>query len=168
MVLRDGIWGTNGEQDIIKMLLTHLTIPVATYEPLQDLGKSSPSHQRCWFRNAPDSNSTQVSRLSRYMFDAAGRIQNGVLYLPSLHQEMAPLLLIETAVRYISRFRQSVHIDRSSWVSCGSTTDLKSCPTNSIDYVFTDPPFGTTSSTLNSIFCGNLGFAYIQILHKRL
>ncbi len=84
----------------------------------------------------------KLSKLSRFMFDAAGRIQNGVLYIPSLHQEMSPLLLLDVAVGYIARYRDSICLDRSTWITTESTTGLQSIPDDSIDYVFTDPPFG--------------------------
>ena len=144
MVLRDGIWGDQWRAGYHKDV-THAH-HYYTRRNLRTIAgfweKALPHIKDAGLGMLLTATALKLSRLSRYMFDAAGRIQNGVLYIPSLHQEMSPFLLLETAVRYISRFRQSVCIDRSSWVSCGSTTDLKSCPTNSIDYVFTDPPFG--------------------------
>lgn len=144
MVLRDGIWGDQWRAGYHKDV-THAH-HYYTRRNLRTIAgfwqKALPRIKDAGLGMLLTATALKLSRLSRYMFDAAGRIQNGVLYIPSLHQEMSPFLLLETAVRYISRFRQSVCVDRSNWVSCGSTTDLKSCPTNSIDYVFTDPPFG--------------------------
>jgi len=46
--------------------------------------------------------------MARYMFDAAGRIQNGILYVPSLRQEMAAPLLLSKAIDYIGRYRDII------------------------------------------------------------
>lgn len=85
----------------------------------------------------------KLSRMSRFQFDAVGRIQNGVLYLPSLFQEMSPFLLLPVAVEYIGRFHNAVRMEaETTIVSTGSATGLKTVPDCTVDYVFTDPPFG--------------------------
>ena len=106
------------------------------------------------------STSLKLSRMSRFQFDAVGRIQNGVLYLPSLFQEMSPLLLMRVAVRYIGRYQQAVSMERETVaISTGSATDLRVLPDASVDYVFTDPPFGGNImySELNFIWESWLG-----------
>lgn len=144
MVLRDGIWGDQWRAGYHKDVTN--AHHYYTKRNLRTLAAF-------WNRARPHIHTTGVgmlltatalklSRLSRYMFDAAGRIQNGVLYIPSLHQEMSPILLLNTAVRYIARFRSSVDIDHSTCISSSSTNDLRGVTSNTVDYIFTDPPFG--------------------------
>ncbi|MEI8183687.1 MAG: DNA methyltransferase, partial [Desulfomonile sp.] len=144
MLLRDGVWGDQWRagyhKDVTNAHHYYTRRNLRTIAAFWQ--KALPHIKDVGVGMLLTATALKLSRLSRYMFDAAGRIQNGVLYIPSLHQEMSPLLLLDTAVRYISRFRSSVDIDRSCCVSCGSTTDLRGFPGNSIDYVFTDPPFG--------------------------
>jgi DNA-directed RNA polymerase subunit RPC12/RpoP len=144
MVLRDGVWGDQWRAGYHKDV-THAH-HYYTRRNLRTLAsfweKASVHLHDVGMGMLLTATALKLSRLSRYMFDAAGRIQNGVLYIPSLHQEMSPLLLLRTAVRYIARYRSSVKINRSCAISCGSTTNLSTCPSSSVDYIFTDPPFG--------------------------
>ncbi len=84
----------------------------------------------------------KLSWMARYMFDSAGRIQNGILYVPSLRQEMSASLLMPTSVGYIERYRAAVSGDRAACITTESCTHLRSVPSDSVDYIFTDPPFG--------------------------
>lgn len=71
---------------------------------------------------------------------------SGTLYIPSLIKELNMFEYIDRKLygakgiiqplRTISQFKNDVII------STGSTTDLSNVPANSIDYIFTDPPFG--------------------------
>ena len=103
----------------------------------------------------------KLSWMARYMFDAAGRIQNGILYIPSLRQEMAAPLLLSKVINYIGRYRGIISAERSSAIATESCTSLASIPDNSIDYIFTDPPFGHNIqySELNAVWEYWLGVA---------
>ena len=45
--------------------------------------------------------------------------------------------------RKIKRYLEANLVNDSNIVSTGSCTDLRNVPSNSIDYIFTDPPFGS-------------------------
>jgi DNA-directed RNA polymerase subunit RPC12/RpoP len=104
MVLRDGIWGDQWRagyhKDVTNAHHYYTRRNLRTVATFWD--KAIPYINQTGVGMLLTTTALKLSRLSRYMFDAAGRIQNGVLYIPSLHQEMSPLLLLETAVRYIS------------------------------------------------------------------
>lgn len=68
-----------------------------------------------------------------------GTALSGTLYIPSFSMEVNSLLTFEGK---INRYVPWNYEEKGAIVSCQSTTDLQNVPTNSIDYVFTDPPFG--------------------------
>jgi DNA modification methylase len=67
--------------------------------------------------------------------------RRGTLYIPSNQVEMSvPLLLRE---RFNQLNKSTGKISEKSIVSTGSTTDFDKIVSNSLDYVFIDPPFGS-------------------------
>ncbi len=70
---------------------------------------------------------------------AGGGPMSGTLYIPSLVKELNMLSFIEDAVnlQYKRNYSTGENI-----VTTQSTTNLAQIPENSIDYIFTDPPFG--------------------------
>lgn len=78
---------------------------------------------------------------------------NGTLYVPSLSVEMNVLDQAEDRLKAYSKawFRKNRPI-----ISTQSSTSLDSIPSDSIDYVFIDPPFGSNLmySELNSVWEG--------------
>ena len=90
---------------------------------------------------------TISSKMGRYG-KRTGNI-SGTLYVPSLIKDMNAYRLLQRKIwgpRGIYRaFRELARIRRSDndfIVSVQSSTNLSNIPDNSIDYVFTDPPFG--------------------------
>lgn len=82
-----------------------------------------------------------VSRLNTNLSKTAG-ILSGTLFLPSNSIEYSVIYMIGSRIADVLNFmRQSVH-EEHNCISCQSTTDLRNIPDNSIDYIFTDPPFG--------------------------
>lgn len=79
-----------------------------------------------------------------------GTSLSGTLFIPSLAVEVCPLLTLK------NRITKNIELPYKSnvIVSSQSTTDLKNIPSNSIDYIFTDPPFGSNLmySELNFIW----------------
>lgn len=71
---------------------------------------------------------------------AGGGPMSGTLYIPSLLKELNVLTFLERALE-IQNVRNYA-VQGNVMVSCQSTTDYRQIPTNSIDYIFTDPPFG--------------------------
>ncbi len=66
---------------------------------------------------------------------------SGTLFIPSYSMEVNILL---TFANRIERALTMNHSRRGQCIcSCQSTTDLRNVPDSSIDYIFTDPPFGS-------------------------
>ena len=71
---------------------------------------------------------------------AGGGPMSGTLYIPSLLKELNVLTFLEKAleIQQVRNYAKQGNV----LVSSQSTTDYRQIPTNSIDYIFTDPPFG--------------------------
>ena len=94
------------------------------------------------------------TKMYAFRMDRKGGIMKGTLYIPSLNIELRPL---HSFARKISDFKSMFYEGRSnSILSVNSTTDLKTMNNNSVDYIFTDPPFGANImySELNVIWEG--------------
>lgn len=84
-----------------------------------------------------------ASRMRRYNAKGGQRPLTGTLFIPQLVSEPNVFEVFRHQVRQLERFysnlpEQGLPVD----VRCGSATDLSWLPDNSVDYVFTDPPFG--------------------------
>ena len=67
----------------------------------------------------------------------------GVLYFPSLAVETSIIELLTDRLESLERAFSNYRCERENAViSTQSSTDLSNIPNNSIDYIFTDPPFG--------------------------
>lgn len=71
---------------------------------------------------------------------AGGGPMSGTLYIPSLLKELNVLNFLEKAleIQNVRNYAEQGNV----LVSCQSTTDYSQIPSNTIDYIFTDPPFG--------------------------
>ena len=71
---------------------------------------------------------------------AGGGPMSGTLYIPSLLKELNVLTFLEKAleIQQVRNYAKQGNV----LVSSQSTTDYRQIPANSIDYIFTDPPFG--------------------------
>ena len=77
---------------------------------------------------------------------------NGVYYIPSLHEETAYWRILEGKLkRLVTALSNKYAIAGHSVITTGSATNLQ-LQDDSIDYVFTDPPFG------ENIFYADLNF----------
>lgn len=67
-----------------------------------------------------------------------------VLYFPRLRRECNAILMLERKLRAIGRALAALPRgnQRSVMISTQSATDLRNIPDASVDYIFTDPPFG--------------------------
>ena len=88
-------------------------------------------------------NPTLVSKLVRYNMGKRGNgVLSGTLYLPSLNAEGDVFRMLrgklDDFVKVFSRTTTFKHCIENN----ASSTDLRNIPENSIDYLFTDPPFG--------------------------
>lgn len=77
----------------------------------------------------------------RYRTNGKGGALSGTLYIPSLYQENN---IFQSAKRKFKDFLVRKNTE-GSIISCGSATDVR-LPNNCIDYIFTDPPFGSNLS----------------------
>ncbi len=78
------------------------------------------------------------SKLYRFRLNGKGGNVSGTLYIPSMIQENNPLFYI---YRKLSDLDFSL-ITNLSCIFTSSSSDMKNIPSSSIDYIFTDPPFG--------------------------
>ncbi len=83
-------------------------------------------------------------------------IINGTLYIPSLSVEMN---VMDQAADRLKAYAKAGFQKDVSIVSTQSSTSLTSIPSNSIDYIFIDPPFGSNLmySELNLLWEGWIG-----------
>lgn len=86
------------------------------------------------------------TRMRRFNARGGQRPLTGTLYIPQISSEVNVLEVLNNKVRqlirYYSTFPQALEVTPPV-VTIGSATDLSCVPSNSVDYVFTDPPFGS-------------------------
>tara|TARA_B100002049_G_scaffold42190_1_gene28687 strand:- start:12659 stop:15361 length:2703 start_codon:yes stop_codon:yes gene_type:complete len=80
---------------------------------------------------------------------------SGILYVPSISGERNVVLSFKERVQKALRFNARLpKVKFPAFISNGSTSDLRTLPDNSVDYIFIDPPFGGNImySELNLVF----------------
>ena len=82
-----------------------------------------------------------LSRRERYRDGTGKGAQSGTLYVPSLQIEKNAFDVLNRKLDAFSRTLLGTVATRSC-VSTQSHTDLSLIPANSVDFIFTDPPFG--------------------------
>ncbi len=91
-----------------------------------------------------DSQFTNMSTLNRYRPEVSFPYNplSGVFYVPSLISEADPFTAYENKIKRLTTAFSTSHAhDGMSLTSCGNAANLL-IQDNSIDYIFTDPPFG--------------------------
>lgn len=85
------------------------------------------------------------TRMRRFNARGGHRPLTGTLYIPQLSSEVNVLEVMRNKIRQLQRYFRSYrpHTTDLPAVMLGSATDLDGVPAGSIDYVFTDPPFGS-------------------------
>ncbi len=73
-------------------------------------------------------------------FGGGGGI-SGIFYLPQIPSERHVLESYERKLNGIVEAKQNISFNPLFIVSCQSATDIKTIHSNSIDYIFTDPPY---------------------------
>ena len=94
------------------------------------------------------------SKMYKFRLDRKGGIVNGTLFIPSLNIEQVPGRLLKAKIRDFSLLD---YMNRgNSSISINSATSITNLASSSIDYIFTDPPFGANImySELSSIWEG--------------
>lgn len=95
-----------------------------------------------------------VSKMYKFRIDRKGSMLYGTFYIPSYNIEFNPY---RTLLSKIRDFSLTQYKERSnSCISLNSAIALNTVKSNSIDYIFTDPPFGSNLmySELSSIWEG--------------
>jgi hypothetical protein len=96
-----------------------------------------------------------MSVLARYApthFSQVNQYLNGVYYVASQHAECSPWYILEGKLRRLGKTFQTFSVPSAgACISTGTATVLP-VPSGSVDYVFTDPPFG------ENIFYADLNF----------
>lgn len=86
---------------------------------------------------------TLCSKLTRYNMGNRGNgPMTGTLYVPSLVAETDIIKLFRGKLKDFIKVFSLTSTFTGALVQCNSATQLKTIPSNSIDYIFTDPPFG--------------------------
>ncbi len=84
----------------------------------------------------------KASKLMALNKDYIGRVTKGVLYISSTRQEINLFYFINKNITSFKQALEILNFEKRIIISTQSTTDLSNIPSNSIDYIFTDPPFG--------------------------
>lgn len=86
-----------------------------------------------------------MSKIARYVpshYSQVNQYLSGTLYIASQVVEVTPRYILENKIKNLTKlYSQNTMPGEKVIVSTGSTTDLP-VPDSSIDYIFTDPPFG--------------------------
>ena len=85
------------------------------------------------------------TRMRRFNARGGQRPLTGTLYIPQLSSEANVLEVMRNKIKQLQRYYRSYrpHGAPLPAVTLGSATQLDGIPAGSIDYVFTDPPFGS-------------------------
>jgi DNA modification methylase len=84
---------------------------------------------------------TLISKRERYRDGTGKGAQSGTLYVPSLQVEKNPYDVIGRKRKSFVKLPLSTK-KNDVFINTGSNTDVRTIPDNSVDYIFTDPPFG--------------------------
>lgn len=89
----------------------------------------------------------QLTKLYRFTYQggtwgAGGGPLSGTLYVPSLIKELNPLNSLKSALKARAKVKVS-HRNGSSIIGTQSASKLNNLPDSCVDYIFTDPPFGS-------------------------
>ena len=114
----------------------NLWILGALWERIQ---KSQCMQTKILFQSAA---ATLCSKLVRYNMGNRGNgILTGTLYVPSLIAEGNAIKIEDGKKKDFVKAFSNLGVEKASIISCGSTTKIM-VTDNSVDYIFTDPPFG--------------------------
>jgi hypothetical protein len=98
-----------------------------------------------------------MSRLNRYSphhFSQSNRFLSGTLYIASQLSEVSPWYLLNGKQKRLGKVASLLkEFKYQSFIQCSSMTEIKGLDFNSVDYIFTDPPFG-----------GNLNYSELSFI----
>jgi len=155
MLFRDGQWGDQWKNCMHLRMISHVHQLFSERQLyyllklLEKLDLKKPEHKAILF--TVTSVLQKCSKLMVYNADGIGRVQKGTLYISSVWQEMnlCHMLRISSkdmfrAVKegmwsYLPKKNKITHTAQVNWAGSTLNIPLKE---KSIDYIFTDPPFG--------------------------
>lgn len=97
------------------------------------------SHKNRLLKSWLTSSMTRTTKMYKFTLDRKMGTVSGTYYIPSLWTENTPFKLLKRKIGDFSKVR--FNLNHSTVINCGSQTTIE-MPENSIDYIFTDPPFG--------------------------
>jgi SAM-dependent methyltransferase len=107
----------------------------------------------------------KCSRLMRYCSDGVGRILTGTYYIPQISRDSHVPSYIKEAfgdilAHHIEKRRQLPSVRSGVVISTQSAQRLDAVPSNTIDYIFTDPPYADKEQygELNFVWEAWLGY----------
>lgn len=86
-----------------------------------------------------------MSKLARYVpthYSQVNQYLSGTLYIGSQIVEVSPEYIIEKKIKNLAKVFGFIGGDDNNYIISTSSTAALKLPENSIDYIFTDPPFG--------------------------
>jgi 16S rRNA G966 N2-methylase RsmD len=107
----------------------------------------------------------KMSRLMSYNADGIGRVTKGIFYFSSVSQEMSPFHILERAISDIASCLRTLDSISGAVLVSTAGAQESGLPDNSIDYIFTDPPFG------ENIYYSDLNYlweSWIKIFTNRV
>jgi hypothetical protein len=84
---------------------------------------------------------TKMNRYRATAFSQVNQYMSGTLFVGSLLSEVSPRYSLTNKTRRVKKLQLPGELGNVA-INCGSTTCLASLTSQSIDYVFVDPPFG--------------------------
>lgn len=120
---------------------------------------------------------SQITKMTIFMLDGSGRgHRKGTLYVPSFGIEQNVMGVVERRFNRVISDWVGRRFSGDVFASVGSATQLESVPNSSIDYIFTDPPFGSNifyadcnliwEAWLNEGFTDQSQEAVVHLKHK--
>ncbi|MDO8957960.1 MAG: DNA methyltransferase [Deltaproteobacteria bacterium] len=86
---------------------------------------------------------TMMNRYGSDFYSQVNRFMSGVFYLPTLISETSPWLILDGKFKRLLKMLKAGQLPQSGKVCLSTTSSLKTpIPNNSVDYVYTDLPFG--------------------------
>ena len=98
-----------------------------------------------------------LSRMNRWRPDVSFPYNplSGTLYIPSLSVESNVFIGLKNKVKRLKKIWSEVHLKGDSAISTQSSTSFHQIASDSLDYVFVDPPFGS-----------NIIYSDLSLLHE--
>lgn len=101
--------------------------------------KMTSNRQKLMFTSFCD---RHIVKRNRWLPTGPTRPLNNTLYFPPLFAEVNVFNIAKRKLKDHIKAYQSLGSIQGACISCQSSTKLSSIPSSSIDYIFTDPPFG--------------------------